>query len=77
MVTTLKTKRKKVLSLSYSIHQLLVKSEEKLVKILNSFAEDRKCLIYNNFVSEYAKAKNEPDYRCFLYAKFRFLKNNT
>lgn len=29
-----------MLSLSYSIHQLLVKSEEKLVKILNSFAED-------------------------------------
>ena len=28
-------------------------------------------------LSEYAKAKNEPDYRCFLYAKFRFLKNNT
>ena len=26
--------------MSYSIHQLLVKSEEKLVKILNSFAED-------------------------------------
>lgn len=26
--------------MSYSIHQLLVKSEEKLVKILNTFAAD-------------------------------------
>lgn len=59
--------------------EILKAAEAGLIKIRKYEDMSDKMLdwIENSIKSEYAKAKNEPDYRCFLYAKFRFLKNNT
>lgn len=59
--------------------EILKAADAGLIKIrrYEDMSDKMLAWIENTIKSEYAKAENEPDYRCFLCAKFNYLKNVT
>lgn len=58
-----------------SYYEILKAAESGLIKIrrYEDMSDKMLAWIENTIKNEYAEAKNEPDYRCFLKAKFDFI----